>query len=105
MTGLRRALFQEAAVHHIVTSLRDTQGPRRVLLADEVGLGKTIVARGVIERMAARRRSPLTVIYLCSNAEIAEQNRSKLDPSSGRSLGRVTELALEQPERDREVLL
>src|SRR5687767_5680626 len=89
-----RAQFQEAAVQHIVSRLRDKDGSRRMLLADEVGLGKTIVARGVIERLLERRRKPLTVIYLCSNAEIAEQNRQKLDPNSRRPIGRITELAL-----------
>jgi hypothetical protein len=64
-----------------------------MLLADEVGLGKTVVARGVIERLMERRRNPLTVVYLCSNSEIAEQNRTKLDPDSAALVGRVTELA------------
>ena len=34
---------------------RKRGGQRRVLLADEVGLGKTIVARGVIERVRQMR--------------------------------------------------
>ena len=71
VTGPQLALFQQAAVDHVVSRFRDKQGSQRMLLADEVGLGKTIVARGVIERLLERRRSPLTVIYLCSNAEIA----------------------------------
>jgi hypothetical protein len=91
-----RAQFQEAAVLHIVARLTAAGGSRRMLLADEVGLGKTIVARGVIEKLIAGRRTPLTVIYLCSNAEIAEQNRQKLDPNSRRPIGRITELALER---------
>src|SRR3954465_5553656 len=99
LTGPRLAVFQQAAVDHIVARLRDKHGSRRMLLADEVGLGKTIVARGVIERLEKGRRTPRKVIYLCSNAEIAEQNRTKLDPSGGRSVGRVTELALPAPER------
>jgi hypothetical protein len=93
MRGVRRAQFQEAAVRHIVSRFRDPHGSKRVLLADEVGLGKTVVARGVIEQLMERRRSPLTVVYLCSNAEIAEQNRTKLDPDSAAPVGRVTELA------------
>ena len=88
------AAFQQAAVDHIVERLRDTRGSRRFLLADEVGLGKTIVARGVIDALAKRRREPMKVIYLCSNAEIAEQNRGKLVENPGKSVGRVTELAL-----------
>jgi hypothetical protein len=88
------AAFQRAAVDHIVDRLRDRQGSRRFLLADEVGLGKTVVARGVIDRMAKGRPQPLKVVYLCSNAEIAQQNRKKLVDSGGVTVGRVTELAL-----------
>ena len=76
-----------------------------MLLADEVGLGKTIVARGVIEALLERRRNPLTVIYLCSNAEIAEQGRTKLDPNSRRPIGRVTELATQRLDTNASLLL
>ena len=100
MRGFRRAQFQEAAVQRIVARLRDRSGSRRMLLADEVGLGKTVVARGVIEDLMKGRRKPLTVIYLCSNAEIAEQNRRKLDPQSERSIGRVTQLAMRRQTED-----
>ena len=41
-----------------------------------------------------RKRTPLTVVYLCSNAEIAEQNRRKLDPNSRKPVGRVTQLVV-----------
>src|SRR5689334_21479321 len=104
---LQRAQFQEAAVEHIVARLKDRTGKasRRMLLADEVGLGKTVVARGVIERLLKGRRTPLTVVYLCSNSEIAEQNRVKLDPSSGTPVGRVTELALVARTNDAELNL
>src|SRR5689334_9017837 len=76
-----------------------------MLLADEVGLGKTMVAQGVIQAMLKGRRRPLTVIYLCSNAEIAEQNRKKLDPASRKPIGRVTELAIDQPDSKADLLL
>lgn len=99
MTGVPElASFQAAAVEHIVGRLRLESGSRRFLLADEVGLGKTHVARGVITTLARRRRDdPLRVVYICSNAEIAEQNRVKLVDDRGRSIGRLTELALTQP--------
>lgn len=96
------AVFQRAAVRHIVQRLQ--RGSRRVLLADEVGLGKTIVARGVIEEMLRRRGERITVVYLCSNAEIAEQNRTKLDPQCRKPIGRVTELAL-KPKQPKDLLL
>lgn len=96
MSDLKLAQFQEAAVRHIVERLRDPNGSRRMLLADEVGLGKTVVAQGVIRALLQRRRRALTVIYLCSNAEIAEQNRTKLDPDSRKPVGRVTELVVDR---------
>lgn len=105
MSTLHLAQFQAAAVRHIVSRLRDAAGSRRILLADEVGLGKTVVAQGVIQELTKRRRNPLVVIYLCSNAEIAEQNRVKLDPNSRKPIGRLSELAIEQSENDGGVLL
>lgn len=105
MSGGTLARFQEASVRHIVERLEDRQGPRRMLLADEVGLGKTVVARGVLEALIRRRRRPLTVMYLCSNVEIAEQNRTKLDPNSRKPIGRVTELALDRPDSQGDLLL
>lgn len=92
MPELKRAAFQEAAVQLICERLTDRKGSKRFLLADEVGLGKTIIARGVVEELL-RRKGALDVVYLCSNAEIAEQNRKRLDPAAQRPLRRVTELA------------
>jgi len=42
--------FQKATADHIASIFREGK-QRRVLLADEVGLGKTIVAREVIDRV------------------------------------------------------
>ena len=39
--------FQKATVEHIVNIFKSKK-QRRVLLSDEVGLGKTIVSKGVI---------------------------------------------------------
>lgn len=99
------AEFQKAAVDHIVRRFKDRRGSHRFLLADEVGLGKTVVARGVIDALSKRRRSPLVVVYLCSNAEIAEQNRSKLAEKGGTSVSRVTDLALQRPDANSRVNL
>ena len=89
--------FQRAAVDHIVARLSDGGGSQRFLLADEVGLGKTIVAREVIARLAKRHRGgAFNVVYLCSNGEIAEQNRKKLVAdikAEERAYRRITELA------------
>ena len=57
-------------------------GQRRVLLADEVGLGKTHVASAVIERVREMRKAVnddmFRVVYVCSNMSIANQNIEKL---------------------------
>lgn len=59
-----------------------TGGQRRVLLADEVGLGKTHVAKAVIDRVREMRKSVndkmFRVVYVCSNMSIANQNIEKL---------------------------
>ena len=64
----------------------------RALLADEVGLGKTEIAKGVIAQMALRcwetHGRPLRVAYLCASQNVARQNFSKLrifDASRGES--------------------
>lgn len=73
--------FQRATVERIDTLYRE--GQKRVLVADEVGLGKTLIARGVIAKMAKLRyqeNDPLfKVVYVCSNQNIARQNIRKLD--------------------------
>ena len=94
--------FQIAAVDRIVTML-ETNGSRRFLLADEVGLGKTLIARGVIEKLAEQLPKKCTVVYLCSNLEIAAQNADKLSPKSSSAVpvkGRLTLLPLNLPGTD-----
>lgn len=94
MSDVKLAEFQSAAVETVCDRLQDRNGSRRFLLADEVGLGKTVVARGVIEELLRRRRGKdLNVVYLCSNSEIADQNRTKLAPNAPPSVRRITQLA------------
>lgn len=72
--------FQRATVEHIANLYAGDQ--KRVLVADEVGLGKTLIARGVISKIARLREEEeddlVKVAYVCSNASIAAQNISKL---------------------------
>jgi hypothetical protein len=70
--------FQRATVAAALRTLTSEDGPRRFLVADEVGLGKTVVARTVIEEMMKGRRRPVVVFYVSSNLNIAHQNRAKL---------------------------
>lgn len=69
--------FQEATVEAAFRVLADERGERRFLVADEVGLGKTIVAQHLIKRMMEHRRT-LNVFYVCSNLTIAKQNQRNL---------------------------
>ena len=72
--------FQCATVNRIDYLFR--HGKNRVLVSDEVGLGKTLVARGVIAKFAKLRKEEgdnlVKVVYVCSNAAIADQNINKL---------------------------
>jgi hypothetical protein len=74
--------FQLRTSDRVVSTLSDGSGSRRFLVADEVGLGKTIVARDVIARMAVtirkKHKRPMRVFYLCSSLSIASQNRKQL---------------------------
>ena len=77
MEGLKD--FQQATVERIDYLYRN--GQKRVLVSDEVGLGKTLIARGTVAKMAKLRREEgddlFKVVYICSNAAIADQNLRK----------------------------
>ena len=68
--------FQEATANRIVDLFK--AGHNRVLLADEVGLGKTIVAKTVVAKTGVWRKDIGDEDYVCSNAGIANQNCGKL---------------------------
>ena len=52
MSGLKD--FQQATVNRIDYLYR--HGQRRVLVSDEVGLGKTLIARGTVAKLAILRQ-------------------------------------------------
>jgi hypothetical protein len=70
----------------------------RFLVADEVGLGKTHIAKGVIAQVIDHlRRSGddrHDVVYVCSNAAIARQNVRKLVPKGIEPLDEVERLTM-----------
>ena len=70
--------FQQDTVEAVLRAFSNKQGSRRFLVADEVGLGKTIVAQNVIKRMAESKKGALNVVYISSNLAIAKQNAEKL---------------------------
>lgn len=74
-------IFRKASIDSNGKEIK-TGGQRRVLLADEVGLGKTHVAKAVIDRVRELRKQVnddmFRVVYVCSNMSIANQNIEKL---------------------------
>ena len=81
LNGLKT--FQKRTVEHAYRELYRKGGSGRFLVADEVGLGKTFVARGVIAKMLDLQGANIKridVIYVCSNSAIARQNLDKLIP-------------------------
>lgn len=72
--------FQKATVNRIEELYKS--GQRRVLVSDEVGLGKTLIARGTVAKVARLRKKEgdtlFKVVYVCSNGAIADQNLQKL---------------------------
>ena len=67
------------------------------LVADEVGLGKTMVARGVIARMIEHlwdTTDRIDILYICSNQAIAAQNINRLNVLNRRELALPTRMTL-----------
>jgi hypothetical protein len=89
--------FQRATVDYVERRMFD-EGQRRFLVADEVGLGKTLVARGIvaraIERLEDRGVKRIDIVYICSNAEIARQNIRKLNVLEGGAFERAERITL-----------
>ena len=71
----------EHAFHRLFTA-DDSTG--RFLVADEVGLGKTLVARGIIARAIDHLWNDvkrIDIAYICSNGSIAKANPGSLTAS------------------------
>ncbi|MHB1543878.1 MAG: helicase-related protein [Acidiferrobacter sp.] len=70
--------FQEAAVNAASAAFADLAGRRRFLVADEVGLGKTVVAKELARRMSDGGRRPLTIYYIANGHAVSHQNKSRI---------------------------
>lgn len=101
--------FQRRTVEHAFFRLFDADDSTgRFLVADEVGLGKTLVARGVIARAVDKLWQDvdrIDVIYICSNQSIARSNLPKLritgdNQVSFSLVSRLTMLATELAPRE-----
>ncbi|MGR9134523.1 DEAD/DEAH box helicase [Rhizobium leguminosarum] len=100
MSGPTR--FQARTIAYVIKRFwLDPQPAKRFLVADEVGLGKTIVAREVIAHaLGARNGQAIDIVYLCSSQPVASQNLKRLvvhgHGGNGKAT-RLTLLALEKP--------
>ncbi len=103
LDGLRG--FQRRTVEHVFKRLYlDDQPADRFLVADETGLGKSMVARGVIAKAIELLDRPdsgvnrIDVVYVCSNADLAKQNLGRLNVTGQEDIvesGRLTLLPTE----------
>ncbi|MBZ5538187.1 MAG: hypothetical protein LAO31_19715 [Acidobacteriia bacterium] len=85
--------FQRETVDYVFHRLYlDPDHTRRFLIADEVGLGKTLVARGLIAKAIDYlwHVDRIDIVYICSNADIARQNINRLNAGAGDSFSLPT---------------
>jgi hypothetical protein len=98
LSGLKA--FQRDTVEHVTNRFyRDADSVRRFLVADETGLGKSVVARGVIARAIEHLEdvpdvNRIDIVYVCSNADLAQQNISRLDVTGDPHLPFASRLTL-----------
>ena len=74
--------FQRRTVNYVFHRLFHRSDPaRRFLIADEVWLGKTLVAKGVIAKAVHQLKEAtkrIDIVYVCSNQAIAKQNINRI---------------------------
>ncbi|WP_226966008.1 hypothetical protein [Tessaracoccus defluvii] len=98
MAGLKG--FQRDAVEHALDRLYgDAAGSGRFLVADETGLGKSIIARGVVARAIDHLHRDdsvgrIDVIYICSNLDLANQNLQRLNVTGDPDVRMASRLTL-----------
>lgn len=105
--------FQRRTVQHVFRRMfLDKVPATRFLVADEVGLGKTKVAQGLlaltVEHLQGRQQT-INAVYICSSSDIAKQNVARLQlPGEHPVVAKATRLTLlacrdqEEDEEDRE---
>jgi hypothetical protein len=90
--------FQRDTVEYVFRRLYTDEGTSdRFLVADEVGLGKTLVARGVIAKAVNhlwKDIDRIDILYICSNADIARQNINRLNITGERNFALASRITL-----------
>ncbi|MHA3722684.1 helicase-related protein [Leucobacter sp. HY1910] len=100
LNGLRS--FQRDAVAHVIDQFYGPASARhagRFLIADETGLGKSVIARGIVaEAITALEQddsvSRIDVVYICSNRDLAGQNLKRLNVTGQEEVAMATRLSL-----------
>lgn len=96
--------FQKRTVNHVFKRFYTCDGTtNRFLVADETGLGKSVVAAGVVARAIEHLEmvdgvDRIDVVYMCSNADLAKQNIDRVNVTRQTDViesGRLTLLPLE----------
>lgn len=98
--------FQRNTVNHVYERFYGDNPTDRFLIADETGLGKTIIARGLIARAIEKLQHEdgidhIDIVYVCSNMDLAQQNLRKLDVLGGEQHGIASRLTLLSKHRHR----
>ena len=80
--GKLKGFQRKTAKHAFGRLYKAEDSTRRFLIADEVGLGKTLIAAGVIAQAIDHLRTlgvpRIDIIYICSNQAIARQNVDRI---------------------------
>src|SRR6478609_3701639 len=90
--------FQRNTVEYAFQRLWGDEDPvKRFLVADEVGLGKTMVAKGLVAKTVEHlweTDKRIDIVYICSNSQIARQNLSRLKVVDGNTVRHADRLTL-----------
>lgn len=89
--------FQRRTVNYVYDRLYGVDPVRHFLVADEVGLGKTMIARGVIARTIEalwQSAERIDILYICSNQAIAAQNLNRLNVLGRQAMALPTRMTL-----------
>ncbi len=89
--------FQRRTVDYVFDRLHGPDQVRHFLVADEVGLGKTMVARGVIAKTIEKLwdgAKRIDILYICSNQAIAQQNLNRLNVIGKEAMALPTRITL-----------
>jgi hypothetical protein len=90
--------FQRDTVEYVFQRMYlDSDATNRFLVADEVGLGKTMVAKGLLAKAIDHLWDTverIDVVYICSNADIARQNITRLNLTGSGDAGFASRITL-----------